>query len=54
MNGEQSPDCLRRSLHERKLHSFVTPVVCFFLARVTVSFLGILAGLVHPNEHLDG
>ena len=49
MNGEQSPDCLQRSLQERKLHSFVTPVVC--LVRVTVSFVGILAGLVHPNEH---
>jgi hypothetical protein len=49
MNGEQSPDCLRRSLQERKLRSFVTPVVC--LAHVTVSFVGILAGLVHPKEH---
>jgi len=28
MNGEQSPDCLRRSLQERKRHSFVTPVDC--------------------------
>jgi hypothetical protein len=49
MNGEQSPDCLRRSLQERKLHSFVTPVVC--LTRVTVPFEGILASLVHPNEY---
>jgi len=49
MDGEQSNDCLRRSLEEWKRRSFVTPVDC--RARVIVSFIGTLAGLVHPNEH---